>query len=437
MMVKRVSRERRAAIEKVFTPTRPISTWSLFAGRYGQVVKVRAAIRQPGQHVIIYGERGVGKTSLSNVLKELLLGPNRQVVRINCPAGVTFSQLWRDAFQYIPCDTTQGSGGFLSSTKIAKRGTLRDQLPDAITPETIRYVLEGYSAEVVVMLDELDRIKNPETISGIADTIKTLSDHDVPATIVLIGVADSVEQLVAEHHSIQRALVQVLMPRMSHMELLQALEKGLRSLEMTIEPAARNIIVALAQGLPHYVHLLAKHAALAAVTTGSHISMAHLQKALSAALEDAQETIQSEYIRAIRSNQENNFSQVLLACALAEDDELGYFTPSAVRDPMSRVSDRGYEIAAISRTLTGFCDEKRGAILQKTGAQRQFRYRFTNPLMEPYIIMRGLKDGLITESALAEIELRDDSPAQLISVEDLFDPEENDEEEDDEETGTE
>ena len=40
-------------------------------------------------------------------------------------------------------------------------------------------------------------------------------DAKVPATVVLIGVADSVGELIREHGSVERALVQIQMPRMS------------------------------------------------------------------------------------------------------------------------------------------------------------------------------------------------------------------------------
>ncbi len=57
-----------AEIAKVFTPSAPVDDAALFAGRTTQLLKVVNAISQRGQHVVIFGERGVGKTSLSNIL---------------------------------------------------------------------------------------------------------------------------------------------------------------------------------------------------------------------------------------------------------------------------------------------------------------------------------------------------------------------------------
>jgi ABC-type transport system involved in cytochrome bd biosynthesis fused ATPase/permease subunit len=82
---------------KVFTPTAPIDERSLFAGRTEQVRKVVDAVNQKGQHAVVFGERGVGKTSLSNVLSSFLSGPNASTVlspRVNCDATDTFQSLW-------------------------------------------------------------------------------------------------------------------------------------------------------------------------------------------------------------------------------------------------------------------------------------------------------------------------------------------------------
>jgi hypothetical protein len=59
-----------------------------------------------------------------------------------------------------------------------------------------------------------------------------------------------------------------------------------------------------------------------------------------------------------------------------------------------------YDIPAFSRHLKDFCEKKRGAILQKSGTARRYRFRFVNPLMQPYVVMHGLSAGLIDATAL-------------------------------------
>src|SRR6202011_4734525 len=85
------------------------------------------------------------------------------------------------------------------------------------------------------------------------------------ATIILVGVADSVDQLIEEHQSVARALIQVRMPRMTASEIEEIISKGLKRLGMSIREDARRQIVMLAQGLPHYAHLIGRHATRAAI----------------------------------------------------------------------------------------------------------------------------------------------------------------------------
>jgi ABC-type molybdenum transport system ATPase subunit/photorepair protein PhrA len=48
----------------------PITQINLFAGRRDKLRDLTIAVSQDGQHPIIYGERGVGKTSLANIVAE-------------------------------------------------------------------------------------------------------------------------------------------------------------------------------------------------------------------------------------------------------------------------------------------------------------------------------------------------------------------------------
>ena len=50
-----------AQVHLAFSPSAPIDSTDLFAGRTRQIERLLGAIFQRGQHAIIFGERGVGK----------------------------------------------------------------------------------------------------------------------------------------------------------------------------------------------------------------------------------------------------------------------------------------------------------------------------------------------------------------------------------------
>ena len=114
------------------------------------------------------------------------------------------------------------------------------------------------------------------------------------------------------------------------------------------------------------------------------------------AIDSAQQTLQRAYHQATMSQRSDAlYRQVLLAAALANSDDLGYFAAADLRTPMSRIMGKPYDIPAYSRHLYDFCEPDRGPALERTGEPRRFRFRFRNPLLQPFAIMQGLAADLI------------------------------------------
>jgi Cdc6-like AAA superfamily ATPase len=383
-------------LSAAFSPSAPIDHQALFAGRIGQFTDVLNAINQKGQHVVLFGERGVGKTSLARVLSAAS-SQSLLVASVNCDPTMDFSQLWHRLLREITLTNQKQAVGF-TGVPSTTHSPLNEQLPAEVTPDDVRRVLRQLGRTLFV-IDELDRLCDPNVTTLLADTIKGLSDHAVNTTILLVGVADSVDALIAEHQSVERALVQVRMPRMSPPELEEIINKGLGSVGMSIEDGARRRIVQLSQGLPHYTHLLAQNAGQRAAQTGrTKIEATDVRTAIDNALSKAQQTIISAHHQATLSPRENMYAQVLLACALAEVDSLGYFSAVDVRHQLAEIMGKRYEIPAFSQHLNAFCESKRGPVLQRVGTTRRYRFRFVNPLMQPFVIMDGLKKGLIKDA---------------------------------------
>jgi hypothetical protein len=189
---------------------------------------------------------------------------------------------------------------------------------------------------------------------------------------------------------------------MSEDEIREIVRKGLSRLGVTIKPDALERIAVLAQGLPHYAHLLGLHASRAALDSLSlSVNVSIVDVATRQAIEGAQQSIRSAWHQAVISARKDSlFADVLLSCALAGTDDMGTFAAPDVRKPMQMVTGKPYDIPAFAQHLTEFSEVKRGNILKKVGETRRFRYRFSNPLMPPFVIMRGFADGKVTSGLL-------------------------------------
>jgi Cdc6-like AAA superfamily ATPase len=393
----------RAGIHQAFSESAPIESQDLFAGRTRQIEKALGAVFGRGQHAIIFGERGVGKTSLANLLYDLLVlsgkSSNYQRSRINCADSMGFDAIWNTAFRQLKTNIDGGSVH------------LGDSVPSGATSENIRECFDAMDDPSIVIIDEFDRITDTQTKTLMADTIKTLSDNSVKTTLVLVGVADSIDQLIAEHRSIDRSLVQIQMQRMSKFELIEIIDKGLARCDgVTIHMDVKMRIADYSQGLPSYTHLLAKTAALCAVHGDRMaVTMDDLDAAVKEAADTQLETNLSSYRLAVTAPRGINFKPVLLACALAPKDEHGFFYAKDVVQPLRTITNKNYKIPAFARHLKLFCEEARGPILQRRGKP----YRFIRPIMEPYVILRGLADGMISEEQLSRPSLDATVPEQL------------------------
>jgi hypothetical protein len=270
--------------------------------------------------------------------------------------------------------------------------------PGSVTPHAIQRALRdaGRERAIAVFVDEFDRFQDKEGRVLFADSIKALSDRVVSSTVVLVGVADSVGELIREHRSVERALVQIPMPRMSASELAEIATTGIAAARMTIADTAVTRIAALSQGLPHYTHLLTQLAAQSALAARhTHVGLGHVDVAVTRAIERAQQSIVETYREAVSGRPGSIYPQVLLACALAEEDEFGFFASSDVREPLSRILHKPSKTSTFARHLEELSSESRGAILQRSGGAGAARYRFVNPLLQPYVAMRGIAEGVV------------------------------------------
>jgi hypothetical protein len=81
----------------------PVDEEDLFAGRATEVRRIIEAVFSKSKHVVLFGEKGVGKTSLTNVFWKRFSKTLRSFIIARIQAGPhdTFSSLWGRALEEL------------------------------------------------------------------------------------------------------------------------------------------------------------------------------------------------------------------------------------------------------------------------------------------------------------------------------------------------
>ena len=374
----------RSSLRKAFTPTQPIALPDLLTGRFEVLTRVYEDVLSPSQHVLLYGDRGVGKTSIARVVSVLAGGmedsPSVAIV-VSCDTTDTFSTIWQKVLREIRIPSRSVGFGRTESTESATRITP----PESLMPNDIRIFVESCGTPLTVIIDEYDRVLDEDTRRLMTDTIKMFSDYSTPCSLVLVGVSQSVEELVDAHQSIARNLDFVHVEPMGTEQLAKIIESGLGKVGLDFERGLDYRIGELSQGYPHYTHLLGLCAGISAASRGSEVvTFRDLNKAINQALQRTAESIRLEFDRATESSQPNNiYKEVLLSCALVSKDDRGRFMHSWVQHPLERILGQQISPVRCQRHLSAFLSPERGPTLIRTGKPGRYWWRFANPQLIP------------------------------------------------------
>ncbi len=392
----------RREIIETFTPGAPINESDLFTGRASTLRELQDTVLERGRHAIIFGDRGVGKTSVSNIFYRVLNTETRPVtaIRVNGDSATDFDGLWRKVFRRIVRQSSDGTPFWVDEAH-----------PDKITPDDVVITLNNFQPfqVPVVILDEFDKIIDHKCRTLVAETIKALSDDAVNCTVIIVGVAESVSGLIAEHASIPRALKQVPMHPMDKAEIEDLVTSRVRRLRMSMTAAALWRICFFSSGLPFYAHSLGKHAALNAVSKSTRaIDEEHVLSAMTACMGDVDYSVRESYAKATQKSyrQGNMYPQVLAAAALTERDAIGRFGAASCVAPLSYIMGTHYKTTAFSFHLKEMAEENRGQVLNRYEHKRTFRFSFRDPFMQPYIIMQSLAAGFLTDKILEKFSVQ-------------------------------
>src|SRR5262249_34180206 len=157
---------------KIFTPGIPINKPAEFSGRQELLKTIQEKFATTGQTLVIYGQRGLGKTSLA-----LVAFHKRLIVRHTCSKGSTFQSVFLDIltklnaqFSTVERGFKQGDSFELGLKDVGKMGW-KDEMSEkqsAVAKQTldpnfvVTRLIVWQSELKAILIDEFQVVSNEE-----------------------------------------------------------------------------------------------------------------------------------------------------------------------------------------------------------------------------------------------------------------------------------
>jgi hypothetical protein len=307
---------------EVFTPTRPGAGHKALVGRGAELARILQAVLEEYTHVVLYSERGRGKTSLSNLAIEALRDRSVVIARFACEPDTRFDDMIRGLMRDLP-------PMLLNEPAHSSSDGCEQVLPERDLRATdVASILDHLNCDLLTfVVDEFDRITDQQTRTRLADTIKMLSDRRIRIHFMIVGVSDTVEQIIGDHPSIQRNIIAIHLPLLTDDEIALMLVRGGLEANLRFTDEAKNLVCFVARGMPYMAQLLGLRIAQSALRHGGGtVTRGDLKTAIGVLLDETPSSVLSIYAELRQSFAD--MPSVLRIVANAEQDAQGRLTVS-------------------------------------------------------------------------------------------------------------
>ncbi|MEJ2491250.1 MAG: AAA family ATPase [Desulfuromonadales bacterium] len=262
----------------VFRPGKlPIAPSNVYVAR-GKAEETLKKSLQRGFIPLIYGEYGVGKTSMARHIVTELYG-DENLINIESVSGKSLNDIFArclERFSLFSWQKTEalkeeknpspGLFGFLFK-KSSRKSSSEPARPDPslfeqnsissanfVTDSRIIEICEHYGA--VLLLDEIHKASE-ELLDEIVRFIKSYGNANCEKfKIIILGTSSEATKLIHKDPGIDRLIEDIPLPPMCHKEVNYVVEQGMRNLAIGIVNEAKERILSISGGYPNILQYL-------------------------------------------------------------------------------------------------------------------------------------------------------------------------------------
>lgn len=296
-------------LNELLSPSDPIRSAEFLLGREQNLREIRRHLSVTGRHVFIFGDRGVGKTSLAQTAAIAFHPSDSEPIRVAGAEGETFETIVgtiakRVHARYASRGTTEYCGNVKAPFISAGMKTTIDSgqapqigsLNDAI--DALSYVAANYSGIPIVVIDEFDRIQDETDKTKFAELIKQISDQEIEIKLIFCGIGESMHSLLGAHYSTGRAITPIELPRLDHESLVKIVTNAVEGVGLSVEDETSSRIAILSDGFPYFAHLVTEKMIWRAFDDDvpiSKIALQHFGSGIDAAVTHAMALLREAY----------------------------------------------------------------------------------------------------------------------------------------------
>lgn len=253
----------------MLSASRPIHKIEQLKGRDKELDTIKKSLYAPGRHVFIFGDRGVGKSSLGQTAAIQYQTPGLSPIFVSGSPNDTFNTIIANIVSQSLGRVRTDNVKVLDTQTVELRGMkfIEGQESSGIDiAASIRSIgdavellsqIAGKSAEKrAVVIDEFDTISDPNERNKFASLLKQLGDRSVNLKFIFTGIGKSLDDLLGAHQSAYRQLETVELPRLGWDARKEIVRSAVESFGIGLDDDVNWRIAMVSDGFPYYIHLL-------------------------------------------------------------------------------------------------------------------------------------------------------------------------------------